>query len=72
VQGNARHRAVGTWRGRQTELSKSPLYTRPAWSPDGSKLAFDRLDNSLEEIWIVETKTLAAMKAVEAKKPEIP
>jgi Tol biopolymer transport system component len=46
------------------------VYTRPAWSPDGSKLAFDRQDNGLE-IWMVEAKTLAAIKPVEAKTPEL-
>src|SRR5208282_2885028 len=46
-------------------------YTRPAWSRDGLKLAFDRRDNGLEEIWSVETRTLAAMKPFEARTPTV-
>jgi WD40 repeat protein len=47
-------------------------YTRPAWSRDGLRLAFDRRDNGLEEIWTVETKSLAAMKPFEVKTPTVP
>jgi dipeptidyl aminopeptidase/acylaminoacyl peptidase len=47
-------------------------YTRPAWSRDGLKLAFDRRDNGLEEIWTVETRTLAAMKPFEVRTPALP
>ena len=47
-------------------------YTRPAWSRDGLKLAFDRRDNGLEEIWTVETRTLAGIKPFKAKTPAVP
>jgi Tol biopolymer transport system component len=30
----------------------------PAWSPDGTKLAFDRRDPDQSEIWMIETKEL--------------
>jgi formylglycine-generating enzyme required for sulfatase activity len=46
-------------------------YTRPAWSRDGLKLAFDRRDNGLDEIWMVETRTLAAIKPFEVKTFEV-
>jgi formylglycine-generating enzyme required for sulfatase activity/serine/threonine protein kinase len=46
-------------------------YTRPAWSPDGLKLAFDRQDNGLDEIWIVETRTLAAIRPSEVITPKV-
>ncbi len=47
-------------------------YTRPAWSRDGLKLAFDRRDHGLEEIWMLETRTLAAIKPFGAGMPEAP
>ena len=33
-------------------------FTDPAWSPDGSKLAFDLRDGNVREIWMIETKEL--------------
>ena len=39
---------------------------RPAWSPDGSKLAFDFGPLSGGEIWMIETKSLAPMRAFHA------
>jgi Tol biopolymer transport system component len=35
--------------------------TMPAWSPDGSKMAFDVRTQTGWEIWIVETKTLKTL-----------
>lgn len=42
------------------------MVNRPAWSPDGSKLAFDfeRVDGV--EIWMIETRSLAPRKAFHA------
>jgi Tol biopolymer transport system component len=33
-------------------------FTAPAWSPDGSKLAFDRSAVGGGETWMIETKEL--------------
>ena len=47
--------------GRAVQVAKGPLNV-PAWSPDGSKLAFDLRLESGWEIWMIETKVLANMK----------
>lgn len=36
-------------------------YTMPAWSNDGSKIAFDLRSPSGREVWMVETRALAAL-----------
>ena len=37
-------------------------YTIPVWSPDGSKIAFDRRDGNRNEVWVIETKYLNTAK----------
>ena len=46
------------------QVAEGP-FTAPAWSPDGSKLAFDRRTVAGREIWMIETKELE--KPLDAK-----
>ena len=53
---------VGLWMmnvatGQVVQVAEGP-FTAPTWSPDGSKLAFDRRANGGIEIWMIETKDL--------------
>ena len=54
--------SVGLWitnvdSGRVIQVAEGP-FTSPAWSPDGSKLAFDRRAAPASEVWMIETKDL--------------
>ena len=56
---------VGLWimnveTGQVIQVAEGP-FTAPAWSPDGSKLVFDRRMANDCEIWMIETKELAGL-----------
>ena len=64
---------VGLWlmkveTGQVVQVAEGP-YTAPAWSPGGSKLAFDRRGSESSEIWMIQTQDLE--KLWDAK-PETP
>ena len=54
--------SVGLWimnvdTGQVIQVAEGP-FTAPAWSLDGSKLAFDRRAGAASEVWTIETKDL--------------
>lgn len=53
------------------QVAKGP-FTAPAWSPDGSKLAFDRRAVGSCEIWMIETKELQKLWDAPGKIPPEP
>jgi Tol biopolymer transport system component len=64
---------VGLWlmnveTGQVVQVAEGP-FTAPAWSPDGSILAFDRRANDGWDIWMIETKELEKLWGTREETP---
>ncbi|MHC4400048.1 MAG: DUF1559 family PulG-like putative transporter [Planctomycetota bacterium] len=65
------HDVAGLWtvnveNGQVVRISAGPC-TMPAWSPDGSKIAFDLRAGESNEIWMVDTDALDKLEPVDRK-----
>lgn len=50
----AKDKAIWTWSGGSTkQLTKEGALRQPAWSPDGKKIAYVRIEDGYSDIWVM-------------------